>query len=128
MANAKKTQKDYFNEVIALATEAGNKELVEFAKGRIEALEKKAAAKKPTKTQAENEGIKELILANLTDEGVTVSDLMKKDKAFSELELSNQRVSALLRQLIEAGKVAKTVDKKKSYFSLVVEDVVETEA
>ena len=106
-------------------TEVGNKELVEFAKGRIEALEKKAAAKKPTKAQAENEGIKELILANLTDEGVTVSDLMKKDKAFSELELSNQRVSALLRQLIEAGKVVKTVDKKKSYFSLVVEDEVE---
>ena len=128
MANAKKTQKDYFNEIIALATEVGNKELVEFAKSRIEALEKKAASKKPTKAQAENEGIKELILANLTDEGVTVSDLMKKDKAFSELELSNQRVSALLRQLIEAGKVAKTVDKKKSYFSLVVEDEVVAEA
>lgn len=126
MANAKKTQKDYFNEVIALATEAGNKELVEFAKGRIEALEKKAAAKKPTKAQSENEDIKNVILATLTDEGVTVSDLQKKDETLSEL--SNQRVSALLRQLIEAGKVVKTVDKKKSYFSLVVEDVVETEA
>ena len=126
MANAKKTQKDYFNEVIALATEAGNKELVEFAKGRIEALEKKAASKKPTKAQSENEDIKNVILATLTDEGVTVSDLQKKNEVLGEL--SNQRVSALLRQLIEAGKVAKTVDKKKSYFSLVVEDEVEAEA
>ena len=126
MANAKKTQKDYFNEVIALATEAGNKELVEFAKGRIEALEKKAAAKKPTKAQTENEDIKNVILATLTNEGVTVSDLQKKDEVLSEL--SNQRVSALLRQLIEAGKVVKTVDKKKSYFSLVTEDVEVVEA
>ena len=119
MANAKKTQKDYFNEVIALATEAGNKELVEFAKSRIEALEKKAANKKPTKAQTENEDIKDVILATLTEEGVTVSDLQKKDEVLSEL--SNQRVSALLRQLVEAGKVVKTVDKKKSYFSLVAE-------
>ena len=126
MANAKKTQKDYFNEVIALATEAGNKELVEFAKGRIEALEKKAAAKKQTKAQTENEDIKNVILATLTNEGVTVSDLQKKDEVLSEL--SNQRVSALLRQLIEAGKVVKTVDKKKSYFSLVTEDVEVVEA
>lgn len=34
-------------------------------------------------------------------------------------ELTNQRVSALLRQLKDEGKVVKTVDKRKSYFQLV---------
>jgi hypothetical protein len=32
--------------------------------------------------------------------------------------LSNQRVSALLRQLVESGEVVKTIDKKKSYFAV----------
>ena len=33
-------------------------------------------------------------------------------------ELSNQKVSALVRQLVEGGKVVKTIDKKVSRFSL----------
>lgn len=35
------------------------------------------------------------------------------------LDLSTQKVSALMRQLIEAGKVEKTKDKKVTYFSLI---------
>ena len=120
MANAKKTQKQYFEEIIALATENGRTDLVDFAKGRIEALAKKSSGKKPTKTQEENEGIKEVILSVLpTDKGITVTELQELDLALGDL--SNQRVSALLRQLVEAGKVNKTVDKKKSYFSRVAE-------
>lgn len=117
MAN-KITKAQMFAMIKAVEGVATNPAMVEFLDHEIELLEKKSANKKPTKAQAENEGIKDLILANLTNEGVTVSELMKKDKAFGELELSNQRVSALLRQLIEVGKVVKTVDKKKSFFSL----------
>ena len=96
-----------------------NDEMVAFIDHELELLAKKSANKKPTKTQEENEGIKAEILNVLTDEGVTVSDLQSKSDVLSGL--SNQRVSALLRQLIADGKVAKNVDKKKSYFSLVVE-------
>ena len=66
--------------------------------------------------QEENENIKVDILDNLSSEGVTVSELQAKSDVLGGL--SNQRVSALLRQLIAEGKVVKTVDKKKSYFSL----------
>ena len=31
---------------------------------------------------------------------------------------SNQKLSALLKKLVDAGRVIKTVDKKKSYFSV----------
>ena len=95
-----------------------NAEMVAFIDHELELLAKKSANKKPTKTQEENEDIKAEILNVLTEEGVTVSDLQSKSDVLSNL--SNQRVSALLRQLIADGKVVKNVDKKKSYFSLVI--------
>ena len=114
----KMTQRDYFNEIIALAKANEREDIVEFAKGRIAVLDKKSENKKPTKTQEENEVIKGIILDTLSEEGVTVSELQSLNDNLSSL--SNQRVSALLRQLKDEGKVIKTVDKKKSYFSLAV--------
>ena len=113
----KMTIRDYFNEVIELAKANGRDDLVDFAESRIAVLDKKSANKKPTKTQEENEGIKVEILNVLGVEGVTVTELQGKSEMLGAL--SNQRVSALLRQLIADGKVVKNVDKKKAYFSLV---------
>lgn len=113
----KMTQRDYFNEIIALAEDNGRNDLVEFAKGRIAVLDRKADNKKPTKTQEENVAIKAEILSVLTNEGATVTDIQSKSDVLKGL--SNQRVSALLRQMIADNLVVKTVDKKKSYFALV---------
>lgn len=93
-----------------------NEAMVAFIDHELELLAKKASNKKPTKTQEENENIKVEILGVLTNEGMTVTEIQSKSDVLGGL--SNQRVSALLRQLITDGKVAKTVDKKKSYFSL----------
>jgi len=80
-------------------------------------FEKKSATKKPTANQAENEDYKATILNVLDGAGaVTVTELQGKDETLGAL--SNQRVSALLRQLVEAGKVVKTMDKKKALFAL----------
>lgn len=115
MAN-KMTQKDYFNEIIALARANDRMDIVTFAEGRIEALNKKSGSKKPTKTQEENVSLKEEIVSVLTSEGATVTEIQTKSETLGTL--SNQRVSALLKQLVEAGRVVKTIEKKKSYFSL----------
>ena len=112
----KMTQRDYFNEVVELAKANGRDDLVEFAKGRIAVLDKKAENKKPTKTQEENVAIKNEIASVLTNEGATVTEIQSKSEMLGGL--SNQRVSALLRQMIADGVVVKTVDKKKSYFAL----------
>lgn len=114
----KMTQRDFYNEIIALAEANEREDIVEFAKGRIAVLDKKSANKKPTKTQEENEVLKGVILDTLTVDGVTVSELQSKNEVLGGL--SNQRVSALLRQMVTDGAVVKTVDKKKSYFSLAV--------
>ena len=97
MAN-KMTQKDYFNEIIALARANDRMDIVTFAEGRIEALNKKSGSKKPTKTQEENVSLKEEIVSVLTSEGATVTEIQTKSETLGTL--SNQRVSALLKQLV----------------------------
>ena len=112
----KVTKKEMFEMLKGVAGVAENADMVAFIDHEIELLNKKSANKKATKTQEENVGIKAESMAVLTADGATVSDIQTKSATLSAL--SNQRVSALLRQLVESGKVAKTVDKKKSYFSL----------
>lgn len=123
MADATKmTQRDYFNEIIALATENGRDDLVEFAKGRIAILDKKKGSSKPSAKQEENEVIKNDILAFLADNGgITVSEMIKNEKF---ADYSSQKMSALLSQLAKAEKVVKVMDKKRALFSLA-EEVVE---
>jgi hypothetical protein len=116
----KKTQKDYFNEIIALAQENGRDDLVKFCEDRIEKLGRKSTSKKPTKTQVENEGIKDVILGVLGEVAPATATMIATDP---RVNVSNQKVSALLRQLIESGEVVKATDKGKSLFSLAtVED------
>ena len=93
-----------------------NDAMVAFIDHELELLAKKAGNKKPTKTQEENENYKVEILNVLTTDGATVTEIQSKSDVLGSL--SNQRVSALLRQLVDANVVVKTVDKKKSYFAL----------
>ena len=94
-----------------------NAEMVAFIDHEIELLDKRASNKKATKTQEANVGIKSTILAVL--EGGKSMTVTEMQGASAELgELSNQKVSALVRQLVESGEVVKTIDKKVSRFSL----------
>lgn len=114
MAN-KITKKEMFTMIKAQVKD--NAEMVAFIDHEIRLLDKKASNKKATKTQEANIGIKSTILAVL--EGGKPMTVTEMQGASAELgELSNQKVSALVRQLVEAGKVVKTIDKKVSRFSL----------
>lgn len=115
----KVTKKDLFGALkgIVEVSEVENKaELVAFIDNEVEKLEKRAS--KPTKAQKENEPLKEAIVAVLAN---AEAPLMIKDiQAADELlaGLSGQKVSALLTQLKVEGKVVRTEDKKKAYFSV----------
>lgn len=117
MAN-KKTIKDYFNEIIELATENGRDDLVAFCEDRIEKLSKKSASKKPTKNQLANEDIKATLVTILTelDNPATVSEIMTDSRL--ESGLTNQKISSLLKQLKEDGTVVRTEDKGKAYYAI----------
>ena len=99
-----------------------NPTYVAYLENELALLDKKASNKKATKTQEENVGIKATILEVLATIGRgTVTDIQNSNEKLSAL--SNQKVSALVRQLVESGKVVKTVDKKKSIFSLAKSEV-----
>lgn len=94
-----------------------NPTYVAYLENELALLDKKAQNKKATKMQEQNKGIKATILKVLATIGSgTVTDIQNGNEELSTL--SNQKVSALVRQLVESGEVVKTVDKKKSIFSL----------
>lgn len=123
MANTVKvTKRDMFNTIMAEC--ASNAAIVEFCQHEIELLDKKSAkgSGKLSKTQAENVELKGTILKVLREyggEGRTISDLIKENTDVLG-GYTNQKLSALMRQLIADGLVEKSVDKKKSYFSAVM--------
>ena len=99
-----------------------NPTYVAYLKNELALLDKKAQNKKATKTQEQNKGIKTTILEVLATIGSgTVTDIQNGNEELSTL--SNQKVSALVRQLVESGEVVKTTDKKKSIFSLAKSEV-----
>ena len=102
-------------------------EQIAFLDKRIEITQKKNAKsadgeRKPTKLQLENEGIKNRILRNLQDytEPVNISTLQKDCADLAKL--SNQKIAALLTQLVDDGKVVRSMVKGRAYFALAVED------
>ena len=116
MAIKKMTQKDYFNEILALPNLPDN--LREFVEGRIEALNKKSgSAKKPTATQVANEGLKSAILEGMVEGAkYSITDMIKSIPALEGL--TNQKVSALVRQLVADKVVVRTEEKGKALFAL----------
>ena len=99
-----------------------NPTYVAYLENELALLDKKAQNKKATKTQEQNIGIKATILEVLATIGSgTVTDIQNGNEELSAL--SNQKVSALVRQLVESGKVVRTTDKKKSIFSLAKNEV-----
>ena len=99
-----------------------NPTYVAYLENELALLDKKAQNKKATKTQEQNIGIKATILEVLATIGSgTVTDIQNGNEELSAL--SNQKVSALVRQLVESGEVVKTTDKKRSIFSLAKSEV-----
>ena len=99
-----------------------NSTYVAYLENELALLDKKAQNKKATKIQEQNKGIKATILKVLATIGSgTVTDIQNGNEELSAL--SNQKVSALVRQLVESGDVVKTTDKKKSIFSLAKSEV-----
>lgn len=95
-----------------------NDEIREKLADMLNALENRKAVAKPTKNQVENETFKSEI-SNLLSDGKarTVSEIIQE--IFPDKELSNQRVSAILRLMIIANQVKKEYAKGKAMFSLV---------
>jgi hypothetical protein len=88
---------------------------IAFLKERADMYSKKNSNRKPSKTQEENEGIKANILAYMeSGKSYTTTDIQKG----LGLE-SNQKASALLRQLKEDNLIDRAEIKGRAYFTKV---------
>ena len=117
----KMTKRDLFNEVIALAKENGREDIIEFAQHEIDLLNNKKSGNTMTATQKANEEIKAVILEELARVAtpMTITDFLNaSEKVNTLVNGSNQKTSALMKQLVDTKQVNKIVDKKKSYFTI----------
>jgi len=106
---AKVTKRDMFVEVAGVLEGLGETALVEFIDAQVALLDKRAGAERgETKTQVENAEFKAMIVGMLDAEGTTATDIA------TALDLSVQRVSQLLRQMVLAGEVIRTEGKGKT--------------
>ena len=118
------TKKDYFEMIKGVC--ADRTDIIDFCNHEIELLSRKNSKSGATKTQKENEIVANMLIEELAKVGkpITITDLMNTSEIVKgyTLEngnnLTNQKISAIFKQLVENQKIVKVVDKKKSYFSI----------
>lgn len=110
---------------IAMESVKDNAEVYEKLDALKASIAKKnSAERKPTATQKANMAYKDAILAFMeVGKKYTISELMKEVVELADL--SNQRVSALVRQLKDEGLVERTEEKRKAYFSKIEAEEVD---
>lgn len=120
MENKKMTKKETINLLIDVLM--GNKEVedvqmfIDFLIHERELLERKSSNSGQTKTQKENEILKEKIVETLKElnKFSTITEIQEKNTELADL--SNQKISALLKQLVDTDVIEKVIEKKKAYF------------
>ena len=113
------TKMTYVQAIEVAINAVENEEVVEKLTALKGQLEKRSDRKHGmTKTQKENEVIMENIINGLAEmeNPVTVTELINEVEELHDF--TNQKISALLRKLVEAEKVIKTIEKKRAYFTL----------
>lgn len=117
----KMTKKEMFT---LIATElAGNPAIVEFCNHEIELLDRKKSNGN-AKANEKMEKSVELVYNALVqvNRAVTTSELIAETDlsalANESKVVSTQKVSALLKKLVDSGRVEKYTDKKKTYFNI----------
>lgn len=119
MAEKRVTKKENFEAIKAILVDGGYDELAEVMNHEIELVSKKRNTQ--TKAQKANVELVEKvyeILAGAT-EPMTAGEVFNiaRDNGIDEIT-SNQKASALLKMLVDAQRVEKLVDGKKSTFKI----------
>lgn len=123
MTNTEKklTKKQKFAMLLDIPEVAENPLLSEFVEHEIELLDKKNATKgdkKPTERQKQNASVADMVVEAMSPNRLyTITELLKEVPGLPE-DMTNQRMTHIVKGLVDGGKVVKTVDKRKSFFSL----------
>ena len=117
------TKREMFTKAIEMVNASaveGFEEVVAGLTAEIEALDRRAVRAKDARVASSkaNEGLREAVFTALAKIGepVTVTTLQKESPELAEF--SNQKISYLLAGLKEDGRVVRTTEKKKAYYSV----------
>lgn len=93
-----------------------NGNITEEVREKLEALKTQLAKRnsgerKPTKTQRENEGLKEDIWAFVSENGAK-----RAGDVAGHFNISGQKASALLKQLVDAERLERFTEKRVTFF------------
>ena len=95
-------------------------ELIDKLNTMLTAIKNKShrPSKADTAKQIENDKLADIIIETLmnSENPMTITEMQKSNEELAEY--SNQKISAIIRKLVESAQVIKTVEKKKSYFSV----------
>ena len=118
MSEKRITKRDNFNEIRAIVEDMGREDLVAFIDNELDLLARRASKKSLTKTQKANLELVEVVFNALAShkDAITVSDLIASDENLATL--STQKVSALLKKLVDAERVVKVTEKGKTLYSI----------
>ena len=110
----KPTKREMFTELLNLP--GLSQAQIDFINHEIELLNKKnSGEKKPTATQIANEALKTAIFEGMEINRLyTVTEVIKEVPACAGL--NNQKISPLMNQMVEAGLLKKSTEKRRSYF------------
>ena len=130
MAEIKYTQKQMFEEIIKMAsgeqTTIPMDKVIEFAEKKLVQLDNKSGKVSAKRTE-EVDTFLDLIRDVLSECSNVLGmqcGAIAKDSRIAEFswadgkETSSQRVSSMLKKLVDCGDVVKTTDKKTTYFRL----------
>jgi hypothetical protein len=124
----KVTEKDYYNQIKVIVEKSGvanSADIIAFCDKKLEQLAKKASGSK--KSSAINDALEITVLNVLKEQSTpkTVTELLEdvrlkeytNDKNETVL-MSNPKLTSILGKLIDKHKVVRTIEKKRSYFSI----------
>lgn len=120
MAN-KITKREVINAMLQENVVKGNDIYMAYLTHELELLDRKAEKQANSKKSAENTDIKDIIVEVLAKIGKgTVTEIQMADPRIGLDVYRNQKISAVLKQMIENDKtVEKSTEGRKSVFSLV---------
>ncbi len=119
MANKKTTKREYYE--LIKSKLADNAEIVAFCDHEIELLDNRKKTtdgeKKLTPKQKENLALVATILDNMeVDTIYSISDMQRKIEVCKEL--TNQKISSLIRQAMADGTIERVEEKGRAFFRL----------
>lgn len=127
MENKKVTKREYFEMIKGIC--ADREDIVNFCNREIELLDNKKAKGGSAKSQEQLNEIAEMLVSELAKFGTpkTISDLMASSEVIRNYtyvdgketkNLTNQKISAIFKKLVDNKELVKATVKKQSYFSI----------